>query len=863
MPDFLPLLSATDQGHVLLRSGLLARLLEAEDARLVLVRAPAGFGKTTLLRQYREQRLACGRALLWLDMGTLDNDLARLLGELDASLPLLDDGELSSHALLERIALHPGPLDIVLDEFEEVQAPALLRFVQQLLDMLPADSRLILASQTTPDIGIARIRARGQLLELTPRALRFSLEETACFLREQSGLSLDDAQVGALQRCTEGWGVALALAAMSLQGRPNPQAFIDSFAEVDADLAAYLAEAVVARLTDDQRRFILRTSLLDSFCAPLCDELFVRDDSQEHIDFLVRGHLFIYPRDNQGVWFRYHRLFARHLCATFTRQAPEEVQALRQRAAEWYFAHGQPAQGIDQLLLAGDAELAAGRIAEHLQGLFEAGRTRRMLRWLEQLPAEVRERHGLAFAYGWAALFNRRYAETRQVVERRAGELDGEALRLIMLAVLDQVEDACQVGRALLGRLPRDGSFASLAVANTLAYSLLSCGHYDEARALLSASRHADSARQPGAMSTVAVNAESIIDLLNGRFGSAAARLEGFRQQRFSSDARVFAAKVPLELLYALVLYERNDVEEAQRLLGENLSFAMDSGPLDVLILACILLARLAALRGERQEWSKYLAELERLGRETGSPRILSAVWVERARLATLEGRLDAATQAVQQAERHAGWERRGVIFLGSDDSTPAIARLRLRIAQGQFSAACESLKAALDEAEKYRHRRRALKLRQLLALAADGLGRGDEAFAQLTRALHFAADERLLRSFLDEGPTMAALLQRWALKYQPRASALGIAPGFLAELLKHFAEQGEVAAVEPQEQLSARELEVLRWSARGLPIREIAEGMALSEHTVKTHLRNINAKLGAHGRTEAAAIARARGLIA
>ncbi|MCY1263652.1 HTH-type transcriptional regulator MalT [compost metagenome] len=861
--------------HGLVRQVLVEQMGKAGSARLILVHAAAGFGKSTLLRQYREHCRILGRQTAWLALDSGDNDLSRFLSRLDGLLRTLDGGEdgceslaggpESAYTLLESIAARQQPLTILLDDFEVLQNPSVISFVQQVLGVLPPGGCLAIASRTVPELGLGRLRVRGQLLEVNPNALRFSPEETAAFLRVHHRLALGDDDVAELHRCTEGWITALQMAAISLRGCEEPAAFIASFSGSNLDLGAYLAEQVVARQSEECRRFLLQTSVLGRFCAPLCDALTGRGDSQEMIDHLLRTHLFLFPVDDGQRWFRYHSLFAAFLVEALERQTPGAARELHRAAARWYFEANEPIPAIDHLFGAGDVEEAVRHLGGQLDTLVRDARSRLLVRWLGQVPmTTLIRRPRLRLVYGWALILGRRFAEARRLIEEGGEGLESDSINFVLLALSDRMDEACEVGSTLLERLSTEDYFHYGLVANTLAFVLLALGRHEEARRLLL--RVLPHVSQYGAnfMRNVAASVECILDLAQGRLANAQARLQAVAQQ---SGDRYTRPQLSLDMLHAVVLYELDELDRAQRLLGETLTFTMDVGVPDALISSHVLLARMAWLDGDKAATLRYLHDLETIGNETGSSRSLCSVWMERVRQAILEGRLDAAAQAMRQVDRHSGWDRPGVLMYPNDVDYPVVARMRLRIAQGQFAAAAEGLRDALADAEARGLVRRGLKLRLLHAMAVDGLGRKEEAFAVLTEALRLASHEGFLRTFLEEGPRLADLLRRWAVLHQPRSSSLGIVPAFLADLLKRLGRQADpapqdAAADDTRETLTRRELQIIRALADGQLIPEIARTMFVSENTVKTHIRNISVKLGAHSRNESLAIARARGLL-
>ncbi|MCY1406675.1 HTH-type transcriptional regulator MalT [compost metagenome] len=324
------------------------------------------------------------------------------------------------------------------------------------------------------------------------------------------------------------------------------------------------------------------------------------------------------------------------------------------------------------------------------------------------------------------------------------------------------------------------------------------------------------------------------------------------------------AGSPSLQTCLGLALYEADELTEAEERLAHILPHAKEMSSPDALITCHVLLARMAHLRGDRDAWMRHLGQLEQLGHQAASPRILCSAWLERARVATLENRFETASHALRSAEQVADWENPDVLFYSNDVDTPFMARQRLRIAQGDFQGVAQ-LRSAIDDARQRQRLRRTLKLRLLLAMALDGAGQHAEALEELTQALRFASHVGFLRTFLDEGARLAALLERWSVTLHGKEDALGIEPGFLATLKQHMAPRPvsceDVEADSPAV-ITPRELQVLRLLELGYRNREIAEKMFLSELTVKSHLRKINNKLGARGRTEAVAIARSKGLL-
>ena len=864
---------ATAPSH-LPRVDLLDRMDSPQTARLILVEAAAGFGKTTLLRQYRERCLARGRQVLWLTLDAADNELRRLAAHLHVALQSLGapasnerPNDFSPQALLENLGALEQPFAIFLDDFETLESAPALGFVRQLLAALPPCGLLVIASRTTPDIALGRLRAHGQMRDITTDALRMSLVETTTFIREKCGLALEDVDIATLQQRTEGWITALYLSTLSLRGRTSAADFVTSLRGVNLELTDYLAEDILGRQTDECRQFLLHSSVLGRFSAALCDAVTARSDSQAMIDALQRANLFIQTVDEQHRWFRYHPLFTEFLHRALERQQPGKAAQLHTMAARWYLAQQQPEAAIEHYLLAGDTDSASEQIDRHLDLLIDAGRLRLLLRWFAQIPEPRLDRFPrLALAHAWTLVLDRRYQDAMARIEGHRASPQTDTIRCLLQVFTDQIDAAYATGLVQIERTPPGDVLQHGMIATTLAYCMVATGRYEQARALLTRMVHPVGQNRSSIVDSIVVCVECIFDLIQGRLASAVARLNAASEdQAKRPEGKWSGGRPSLDILRALTRYEVDELGHARQLLSDIPVYALDSGGPDSMIVRHVLLARIAYHHGERAVWVQQLAELEQLGRRSGSLRMHCAAWLERAHVAMLENQLSVAAVALHNADLAGDWDRPDLLLYSCDTDTPFIARQRLRIFQGEHDSAATALQAASREALERQHHRRALKLRVLYALALEGLGRHKEALDSLTQALQLASAEGFIRTFLDEGPTLAKLLQRWAVSYKAQCKSLGVAPEFLTHLLQCSATQRTQPQASTQEadaQLTTRELHVIRLLAAGNRNRAIAEQMHLSEHTVKTHLRNISAKLGAQSRTEVIAIARAKGLL-
>ncbi|WP_448680849.1 LuxR C-terminal-related transcriptional regulator [Pseudomonas nicosulfuronedens] len=852
---------------VLPRPQLLARIDAHREACLVLIRAPAGFGKSTLMAQLHAARQACA----WLNLDLADNDPRLLAQALAASLaPLLEDaGTTSTESsatdvtqILTRLETARQPFSLFLDEFEVLQSTESLDLLRELWEAFPPGGQLIIASRSTPELKLGQLRAQGRLLEINADALRFELDETRRFLQERVGPALSESAIETLQSRSEGWVTALHLAALSLQDRRDPGAFVATFSGSQHDLAEYLTEDILAHLPDSLSDFLLRTSVLERFCAPLCNALTGRDDAARLLLQAQRLGLFLVPLDNQGQWFRYHRLFAGFLRHVLARRPEEELRALHRIAAQWHLQHGIPLAAIEHLLKIDDASAAVRQLDQHLDALLNSGRYRALLRCLDQLPVALIDQHPrLALVHAWTLLLARRYQQALQVVERNPSTVESEVVRCVLLAFTDQIEATCALGPPLFARLPVTDIQQRGLLGSCLAYCLFSSGHAPMAREVL------DRLISPSAQGALVVvesvtdGIESVIELVQGNLAAARARVEAATHRRLQdSEEQWLAGRISVDAMLAQVLYEADELDQARHILLNASPFAVLSAGPDVLISSYLLLARIAYQHGQRSLWMSQLAALEQLGRQGGPCRVLCTVWLERARIATLEGQLDQAAQALRSAEFNNSWERPSLLLYANDVDTLFITRQRWRIARGEHLAAARELRDALVDAEQREHHRRALKLRLLLSTAMDASGRQEESFEILATALQQASREGFVQTFVEEGSRLGHLLRDWQVKVGPSCSSLDISPDFVQRVILRIGGAHNVR--DDSQQLSPRELDVLRLLAGGNRNQAIADRLCLSLHTVKTHLRNISGKLGAEGRTEVIAIARARQLI-
>lgn len=882
------------------RQAITGRLAQALGARLILVRAPAGFGKTTAMRQLREQFVGAGLATAWLTLDAADSDAPRLLRSLGCALHLLDADAPSAFsappdalALLQALAREDRPFALFLDDFELLQGEAVTALVRQIAEQLPARAHLVIGSRTLPELGLGRLRARGQLLEIDAGLLRFSLAEAEEFFRLR-GLPLPREALAQLWRKTEGWAGALWLASLALERHGAPDEFVARFSGSDRAVADYLAEDVLARQPPEVRDFLLRTSILRTLEAPACAALVPQVDGLAMLERLAAAHLFLAPTETGAQSWRYHSLFADFLRAQLAREQPDRLAQLHLAASGWYESQQRPVPAIEHALEGGDPPHALHLLERHAEDLLAQGRMRLLARWFGALPAPLLAGRPLLQAVavcadtfthgGWTAQQRLDACQAELATGDAAVQAHLNALRPLLLTMMDRVEEALPVGQAALARLPSCRPFADNMLANAMAHVLSASGQPEAARQWLDAAHRTQGGSLFSRMYTEAM--EGVFDLQAGRLRQAAARV------RMALAATPRAAPYnPMHgnawagVLHAGVLYEGHDTDGADHLLSVYLPLARDVGLPDHLIASYRMRARIAFLRGDVDSAFGLLTELDYLGHARQLPRVSASARLEQARIFVLQGQREAAAEALARADDAPVWARVDRMrFAAHEVEDLRIGRLRWRLHfEPAGPALAADLAALADAAEAQARGHRVLKLRTLQALAEAGAGDAAAACATLREVLGTAAREGFMRLLLDEGALLLPVLQavQRALQQAPAAQADPVVADHARQLLAALSEGGDgpeggeggeasvasaperpSAAAGLQEPLTRKELRVLALLAAGYSNAAMAEKLFVSDSTVRTHLRHINAKLGARNRTQAVALARQAGMV-
>jgi LuxR family transcriptional regulator, maltose regulon positive regulatory protein len=887
----------------LARSRLFQRLDEGVSRPLVLVCTPAGFGKTTLLADWAaDATLPVG----WLSLDPDDNDpvrfwryvvaalarVARGLGEhLD---PLLSPGSgTSTHgvvtALINRLQAQPDELALVLDDYHLIEAMPIHDSLGFLLSHLPPPLHLVIASRSDPPLPVARLRASGQLTELRAADLRFTPEEAAAFLQEVWKLDLAPEAVAALETRTEGWAVGLQLGALSLQGRADPDAFLAGFAGTHRYVLDYLSAEVLGRLPERTQAFLLRTSILERLCGPLCDAVTGASDGQGMLEELERANLFLVPLDEERRWWRLHHLFADLLRARMLQLQPDLVPELHRRAAGWCEQHGLIGEAIRHATTAADTAWATRLVEEHLGETLRSGESVALARWLALLPDDaVRSRPGLCLAKAMSELNLDHRESVEQLLEHAERAFDHHGREPPELQIptyggmVAQVPAAIALLRAELAYDRADpdavAAFARAALAHMaedelgprlFARSLLVGADWmtgrvvdtEPAFAELLAEGRAAPAAYPVLRTCFMLG---LVQQAQGKLGAALRTYrEGLRLATEGDRFSVYHAG-EAHVGIAQVLYQRNQLEEALQHALPGVEFCRQVIELTELDVALVALAWLRQAVGDPDGALEAMEEACRTYSRPDVVALAYPAWSDRARLLLTLGRVEEAALWTQEQGLT---DHDEVSYLREGDH---LVLARVLVAQGQPDRALGLLERLDALATSQGRTGSLIQIRALRALALQAADEHQGALTLLAETLELAAPEGHVRVFVDEGPPMAALLRSLLGTRRRARAAAGAGAGteHLHRVIQAFqpatapADSPARAVRRLIEPLTDRELEVLRLLAAGRRNRDIAAELVVTLETVKKHTSHIFDKLGAANRTEAVAHARRLGLI-
>jgi LuxR family maltose regulon positive regulatory protein len=752
-----------------------------------------------------------------------------------------------------------------------------------LLEHLPPQIHLVIASRADPALPLPRLRARGELVEMRAADLRFTPDEAAEYLNQKMGLVLTAQDVAALEGRTEGWIAALQLAALSMQGRDDLAGFIASFAGDDRYIVDYLVAEVLQRQPERVRSFLLKTSILSRLTGPLCDAVTSQDGGKAMLEALDRGNLFLVQLDDRRRWYRYQHLFGDVLRARLEDEQPDHVRELHLRASGWYERNGERSEAIRHALAAEDFSRVAELVELAIPAMRRSRQEATLRGWLEALPGElVQVRPVLSVGYAWALLLvgeldgvEARLRDAERWLDTTTGTSEGPEASSAEMVVVDDEEFQALPGTIELYRAAQ--ALARGDVSGTVR-------HAEQARDL---SREEDHLRRASASGLLGLAYWTSGDLEEGHraYADCMARL-----RRAGHVADTFGCAMAL----ADIRRTQGRLGDAMHTYEQALQLASEQGG-SALRGTADMYVGMSEFHRERNDLptaTQYLLRSGELGEHNGLPQNRYRWRVAMARIREAEGDLGAALDLLNEAERlyvgdlfpnvrpvpalrarvwvaqgglgeALGWARERGLSVDDDLSYlrefEHITLARVLLAQhgeerseGSLHDATRLLERLLRAAEEGARTGRVIEILVLQALAHQTQGDIPAALGSLQRALTLSEPEGYVRVFVDEGPPMASLLR--AVARAAPGEQMGIAPSYVRRLLAAINKTEDHMPVKQglAERLSDRELDVLRLLGTDLDGPDIARELFVSLNTMRTHTRNVYAKLGVSNRRAA-----------
>ncbi|EJL26168.1 LuxR C-terminal-related transcriptional regulator [Brevibacillus sp. BC25] len=856
------------------RPRLIEQLNEGLTRKLTVISAPAGSGKTTLVSEW----LAGGdRPFAWISMDDGDNDPACFLTYLYTALrnidpnidPNIESGivpllhspqplpiELMMTTLLHEIITIPNPFVLVFDDYHVLKTGPLHDAISLLLERMPPQMHLVIATREEPRLPIARLRVRNQLNEVRASDLRFTYSEATEFLGKVMGIELSSENIALLEARTEGWIAGLQLAALSMKEQIDVATFLQSFSGSHHFILDYLIEEVLTQQSASIQAFLLHTSILDRLSGPLCDAVFGQSDicsgsGQETLEFLERANLFIVPLDSERRWYRYHHLFAdllrqrlrQHFSST-TGEGERIVAELHTRASIWYEDNGLEMEAFHHAVAANNTSRAARLVEGERMPLLFRGGVVPVLDWLESLPHEEMDaRPAMWVMYASALLMTGQMTgvepkllaaeKAMQGLEPDAKSRDTlghiAAIRATLAVSKHQLDDIMVEAKRALDYLNPD----NLPVRTATTWSLGYAYHLQGNRSAASKAYHeALSNSEKIGHFVITMMATLGLAKLQEADNQLHMAAETYQHVRKLAGSPPLPAACEAHLGLARIFYEWNDLHTAEHHGQQSIQLARQLEQTDRIVATQVFLARLKLAQGDVSGAAAMIANAEYVARKHCFVMQMPPIAEAQVLILLQQDNLPAAARLAQKHDL-------------------PILQARVLLTQGETFAALAVLEPLLEQAEAKQLEDERLKTMLLLAVVLHAHGEQAKAAQMVKDALVMAEPGGFIRTFVDEGIPMKRLLCDGVVH--------GTMPSYIEKLLAEWTEDHADSLIEP---LSERELEILQLIEKGLSNRDIAQQLFLALSTVKGHNRNIFDKLQVQRRTEAVARARQLGLL-
>jgi LuxR family transcriptional regulator, maltose regulon positive regulatory protein len=879
-------------GGLVPRPRLLAILSEFPNKRLGVIKAPAGFGKSSLAAAWAEKLEQSGNCVAWLTIDPDDDEATRFLFYVSQALHhacpdvgadtiglILENNLIDPTAILSSLINDLAEIDenvyLFLEDYHWLSASRIHETVAYFLKHAPSHCHVVLTTRTDPALPLATLRAQNQMIEIDAVALRFDIQETQAFLDSTRPETLEFPDVQLLQRKTEGWPAAMRIvASMPSRSGLSFREYVRNLSGSQRPIAAYLAE-MLDGLPVEMADFMLRTAILDRLSGPLCEAVTGLTSSGAILASLAQRQLLLTPLDSSGMWFRYHKLLAEYLRQRLEADRSTETRELHRRAAPWYASQELWTEAVQHAIAAGDPDRAISWIKNCAMALIKRGDLFTLLEWQRQFPDELmRSQSEVQLAIAWGLALALRFDEALKLATEIEGDIaatrlpnsnllcECQAIRSVAIALKDDSEQALPPAQSCVNG-SSDPWTANVA-SNVVRFGHMKAGNLkqfyatpwipysveeDRRNVFASVYRHC--------LRGLAEERQIRLMVAEGHYR------EGLRIAEQNVGADSIAAALPASLI-ARIKYEQGQLDEAEAWVIDRIPLISAATMLDCVWSAYFVISRVATARMNFERARTLLERAENLGVARDWGRLSAGVIAEQARLYVNDGRLDEAAACVDRLERLARKYPAARPCAWSEvEWHHKLARAHLLGEQSRPDEAISILQQLQREAEAMQHRQFLISIAIRLSAVQLTAGKVPEAVGRFRRVLAACAAAGLYQTVLDEGPLISNLLLTTRESGNVQADLIPYVSRLEAGLQRAGQDRLTPNSGAPiLTALSRRETGILKLIAQGMSNKEIARSLDIGPETVKSHLKSVFTKLGVEKRAQAVSRAQTLGLV-
>jgi LuxR family transcriptional regulator, maltose regulon positive regulatory protein len=874
------------------RPRLLAILSELPTRRLGVIKAPAGFGKSSLAAAWAEKLEQSGNCVGWLTIDSDDDEATRFLFYVSQALHhacpdvgagaiglILENNLIDPTAILSSLINDLAEIEddvyLFLEDYHWVRAFRIHQAVAYFLKHAPSHCHVVLTTRAEPPLPLATLRAQNQLIEIDAVALRFDMQETKAFLDSTKPGVLELPDVQLLQRKTEGWPAALRIiASMPSQSRPDLREYVHNLSGSQRPISTYFAE-LLDGLSTELVEFMLRTAILDRLSGPLCEAVTGASSGRTILATLAQRQLLLMPLDNEGVWYRYHALLAEYLRQRLEADRGIEIPELHRRAALWYASQELWTEAVEHAIAAGDPDRAISWIKNCAMALIKRGDLFTLLEWQRQFPDELmRGQPEVRLAIAWGLALALRFDEALRLATEIENDIaanhlpqsdlqcECQAIRSVAIALKDDSERALPLAEDCVNR-SRDPWTANVA-SNVVRFGHMQAGDLKQFYATPWIPYSLEDDQRNVFASVYRRCLQGIAELRQIRLAAAEGHYrEGLRIAEQHVGPNSVAAALPASLL-ARILYEQGQLDEAEALVIDRAPLIISGTMLDCVRSAYFVLVRVAAARMNLERAHTLLERAENHGISRDWGRLTAAATAEQARLYLNEGRADEGAACVDRLERLARKYPAPRLCAWSEIQWDhKLAHAYLLGKRERPEEAMSILRELQRETEAAQHRYFLIRVGIRISALQLSVGKAADATNRFRRILAACAGGGLYQTILDEGSIISDLVQMVQKSGSTNAHLMSYVDRLVADSQR--ARQDRLVPTfraQALHALSIRETEILKLIAQGLSNKEIARSLDIGPETVKSHLKSAFTKLGVERRAQAVSRAQTLGLV-